>query len=194
MRRVLTGSITAVDTCVFVITSVLEPADEVGAHSLEALPAVLRGDAGCFTLALLCGASSGLPRLGGGLLGLGALAWLGFDGLWLRLDSFRSSGRLSLGRDHWFTLLLDGLGRLRGGGLGPGGQEGHLGLFRVLLAHLWAVDFGSLAGVAQLPHVPHHLGEVVARVEVVRAAQVGFALEVTVVGAPSGLALAGTFA
>ena len=177
-----------------VIASVLEPADEVAADAVEALPAVLGGDARCFGVGLLCGTSSGLPGLGGGLLGLGALAWLGLGGLRLGLDGFRSTDGFGLGRRHWFTLLLDRFGGFRGGGLGPGGQEGHLGLVGVFLAHLWTVNFGSLAGVAQLPHVPHHLGEVVARVEVVSTAQVGFALEVAVVGASWGLALAWTLA
>lgn len=179
-------------TCVSGTISVLEPADDVAADALEALPAVLRGKAGCFGLRLLCGTSSGLPRLENCFLGLGALAWQGLNRLWL--DRFSSSDGLGLGRHHWFTLLLDGLGGLGGGGLGLGGQEGHLGIFRVFLAHLWAVDFGSLAGMAQFPHVPHYLGEVVARVEVVGAAQVGLALEVAVVGASWGLALARTFA
>ncbi|TNN89628.1 hypothetical protein EYF80_000231 [Liparis tanakae] len=185
------------------IASVLEPADEVGADALEALPAVLGGDAVGFGFGLLCGASGGLPGLGDDLLGLGALAWLGLGGL-LGLDGFRSSDGLVLGRHRRFTRLLNRLGGLGRGGLGhgglghgglwPGGQEGNLGLVRVFLAHGRAVDSGSLAGVAQLPHVPHHLGEEVARVEVVGAAQVGLALEVAVVGAPRGLALARPFA
>lgn len=175
-------------------SSVLEPADKVGADTLETLPAVLGGEAGGSGVRLLCGTSSGLPRSGGSFLGLGALAWLGLDGLLLGLYGFGGSDGLALGRHHWFTRLLSGLGGLWGGGLGPRGQEGHLGVVRVFLAHGWAVDFGSLAGVGQLPHVPHHLGEVVARVEVVSTAQVGFALEVTVVGASWGLALARTFA
>jgi len=180
-------------TCICSIASVLEPADEVGADALEALPAVLGGDAGGFGFRLLCGTSRGLPRLGDGFLGLGALAWLGLGGL-LGLDRFRSGDGLVLGWHSRFTWLLDRLGGLGHGGLWPGGQEGNLGLVRVFLAHGRTVDFGSLAGVAQLPHVPHHLGEEVARVAVVGAAQVGLALEVAVVGAPRGLALARTFA
>lgn len=168
----------------------MEPADDVAADALEALPAVLRGEAGRFGLGLLCGTGSGLPRLVGCLLVVGALAWQGLGGL--RLDRFGSGDGLVLGRRCRFTLLRDRLGGLGSGGFGPGGHEGHLGIVGVFLAHGWAVESGSLAGVAQLPHVPHHLGEVVAGVEVVGAAQVGFALEVAVVGASRGLALAGT--
>lgn len=51
-----------------------------------------------------------------------------------------------------------------------------------------------MASVAQLPQLPHHLGEVVTRVEIVGTTQTGFSLEVTVVGASRGLALALTFA
>lgn len=170
--------------------SVLEPADDVVADALEALPAVLGGEAGRSGLRLLCGTGSGLPRLGGCLLAVGALAWQGLGGL--RLDRFGSGDGLALGWCCRFTLLRDGLGGLGSGGLGPGGHKGHLGIVGEFLAHGWAVESGSLAGVAQLPHFPHQLGEVVARVEVVGAAQVGFALEVAVVGASRGLALAGT--
>lgn len=161
---------------------------------MEALPAVLGGQAGGLGVGVVCGTWGGLARLGGGLPGLVGFARLGLGWLRLGLGRFRGGGWLGLGGHRWFALVLAGLRRLGGGGLGPGGQEGHLGVLGVLLAHLGAVDLRPLAGVAQLPHVPHHLGEVVARVEVVGTAQVGLALEVTVVGAAWVLALGGALA
>lgn len=77
--------------------SLLEPADEVGADAVKALPTVLGGELGSCGLRLLCGTSRGLHSLGGSFSALGALAWLGLDGLRLWLDRFRSSDRLSLG-------------------------------------------------------------------------------------------------
>lgn len=112
-----------------------------------------------------------------------------------RLDGLLPRGlsggcRLGLSR---LTPFLDRFGRLPGS-LGPGGQEGHLGFIGVLLAHVGTVNLLSLTGVAQLPHVPHHLGEVVARVVGEGPAQVRSALKVAVVGPPRVLALARTFA
>lgn len=154
---------------------------------MEALPAVLRRDAGSCRVRLLRGTKNGLHRLGGGFLSLGDLPWLGLGRL--RLGRFRSDDRLGLGWRHWFASVL-----LQRWDLGPRGQEGHLDLFGVFLAHLRAVKFSSLASVAQFPQFPHHLGEVVTRVEVVGTAQAGFALEVTVVGASWCLALARSLA
>lgn len=170
--------------------SVLEPADDVAADAVEALPAVLGSEAGRFGVGLIRGTGRGLGGLGSCLLGLGALAWQGLHRL--RLDGLGSGHGLRLDGRYRFTLLWDRLGGLRSGGLGPRGQESHLRIIGVFLAHLWTVESRSLAGVAQLPQLPHHLGEVVARVEAVGAALVGFALEVAVVGASWGLALAGT--
>lgn len=155
---------------------------------MEALPAVLAGEAGGRGLRDLRGTSGDLHRLLGRPPRLAASAWRRLGGLLLR--GFSGGDRLGLRR---FSRVLDQFGCL-GSGLGPGGQEGHLGFVRVFLAHMWTVNLLSLTGVAQLPHVPHHLGEVVARVGGVGPAQARFALKVAVVGPPRVLALARTFA
>lgn len=64
--------------------------------------------------------------------------------------------------------------------------EHHLDLIRSRAAHLWLVNLRPLAGVVELPQVPHDLSEVVPRVVVIRLAEVGFAQEIT----PVRLALA----
>lgn len=164
--------------------SVLEPVDDVGADPVEALPAVLGGQAGGRGLGHLGGTCGGLHGLMGRPPHLAAFAWLH------GLDGFNGGDRLGLRR---FTLILDHFGR-PGSSPGPGGQEGHLGFVRVFLAHMWTVNLLSLTGVAQFPQVPHHLGEVVARLGRVGPAEVGFALKVAGVGPPRVLALAGTSA
>lgn len=152
----------------------MEQVEEVGADSLEALPAVLRGKVGSCGVWLLCGQSGGHDSFRGGSFVLRGLAWFGFNrphGFW-SIDGFCLSWQVL----NWLCLLGEA-------SLGPGSQEGHLSLIWVLPAHMLAVDFGSLAGVLHLPQLPHHLGEVMARVGVVGTAQAGFALEVTVVRA-----------
>lgn len=141
--------------------SVLEPVDDVGADAVEALPAVLSGETGSRGIGHLCGTRDDLHGLLGRPPDVIAFAWRRLDGLGL-------SG---------FTLLLDGFGHFDGHP-GSGRQEGHLGFIWVFPAHMWAVNLVSLAGMAQLPHVPHNLGEVVARVGDVGPAEVGFALKV----------------
>lgn len=168
--------------------SVLEPVDDVGADAMEACPAVLSGEAGGRGLGHLCGMCGDLHGLMGRPPHVVAFAWRRLDGL--LLHRFKGGDRLGLSR---FTLFLDQFGRLDSS-LGPEGQEGHLGLIEVSLAHMWTVNLLSLTGVTQLPHVPHNLGEVVARVGSVGPAEVRFALKVAVVGPPRVLALARTFA
>lgn len=71
------------------------------------------------------------------------------------------------------TRHRDGLGH--GGGVGPRGRgrlEDHLRVVGGFLAHVRPEEPGALAGVAQLPQVPHDLDEEVARVLVVGAAGV----------------------
>lgn len=168
--------------------SVLEPVDDVGADSVEALPAVLSGQARGRGLGHLRGARDDLPGLVGRPPDLAAFARRRLDGL--LLCGFHGGDGLCLSGS---ALLLARFGR-PDATLGPGGQEGHLGLVGVLLAHVRPVNLVSLAGVAQLPHVPHDLGEVVARVGGVGPAEVGLALEVAGVGPARALALAGAFA
>lgn len=110
---------------------------------MKALPAVLCGEAGGPGLGLLCGRCS-LPRPGGGLPALGALAWLWLDRRRLGLGGSGRSNELGLGLHRRLTLLLGGLG---GGRLGPRGKEVHLSFVWVFLAHMGAVDFSSLTGV-----------------------------------------------
>lgn len=155
---------------------------------MEALPAVLGGEAGGCGLGHLRRTCGDLHGLMGGPPHVAAFAWRRLDGL--LLHRFSGSDRLGLRR---FTLLLDQFGRLDGS-LGPGSQKGHLGFIGVFLAHMWTVNLLSLTGVTQFPHVPHNLGEVVARVGSVGPAEVRFALKVAVVGPPRVLALARTFA
>jgi len=169
------------------------------------------------------GGRAGFARLGGGFPGLadrlaGSPA-LGLGGLRLRLGRLRlgglvRSGRAGLGGYRRSALVLPGLGDSvaeggaaggggggaggggggRGGRLRPGCQEGHVSLVGVLFAHLGAVDALSLAGVVQLTQLPHQLCEVVTRVVAVGPAEVGLALEVTVVGACGGLSRGGSTA
>lgn len=137
-------------------------------------PAVVSGGVGGRDIGHLCGTCDDLHGLMGGPPDVAAFALGSLDGLGL----------------HGFTLLLDRFGHLDGS-LRPGGHLGFIGGF---LAHMWAVNLVSLAGMAQLPHVPHNLGEVVASVSVVGPAEVGFALKVAGVGPPRVLALAWAFA
>lgn len=155
---------------------------------MEARPAVLGGEAGGRGLGHLRGTRGDLQGLLGGPPHVAAFARRRLEGLLPR--GLSGSCRLGLNR---FTPFLDQFGRLHGS-LGPGGQKGHLGFIGVLLAHVGTVNLLSLTGVAQLPHVPHHLGEVVARVVDEGPAQVRSALKVAVVGPPRVLALARTFA
>lgn len=155
---------------------------------MEALPAVLGGQAGGWGLGHLRGTCGDLDGPVGGPPHVIAFALRRLDGLLLH----RSSGGDGLGLSR-LPLFLDHFGRLDRG-LGPGGQEGHLGFVGLFLAHMWTVNLLSLTGVTQLPQLPHHLGEVVARVGGVGPAEVGFALKVAVVGPPRALALAQSFA
>lgn len=173
-------------TCGCGIVSVLEPVDDVGADALEALPAVIGRETGSCGLRQLRRLITGFLGLRSSLPALTPLAWL-----LIGLHRFRRSNKLGLSWQCWFTWVLSGLGGLQVGCFGPGGQQGHLSLIWVFLAHVRAVDFSSLAGVAQFPQLPHHLREVVVRLLVVGPAQGGFALEVAVVSASLGLALAG---
>lgn len=157
--------------------SVLEPIDDVGADAVEALPAVLIGETGGCGIGHLRGTRYDLHGLLGRPPDVAALAWR-------RLYGLGRSG---------FTLLLDWFGHLDSRP-GSGGQEGHLGFIWVFPAHMWTVNLVSLAGMAQLPQVPHNLDEVVARVSGEGPAGVGFALKVAGVGAPRVLALAQAFA
>lgn len=163
--------------------SVLEPVDDVGADSVEALPAVLGREAGGDGLGRLRGALGDLRGLMGRPPDVSAFPRRGLGGL--VLHRFGGGGRLRL---SGLALLQGRLGG-PGGGLGPGGQEGHLGFVGVFLAHVGAVKLVTLAGVAQLPQVPHDLDEVVARVGGVGPAEVGPALEVAGVGSPLDLDL-----
>lgn len=63
-----------------------------------------------------------------------------------------------------------------------------MGVIRGGAAHLGLVDACSLAGVMELSQVPHHLGEEVTRVVVVRFTDVRFAQKITPVRLPFALA------
>lgn len=67
-------------------------------------------------------------------------------------------------------------------------MERHLDLIRSRAAHLRLVYPWSLAGVVELPQVPHDLSEEVPRVVVIRFAEVRFAKEITPVRLALGLA------
>lgn len=155
---------------------------------MEALPAVLVGEAGGRGLGHLRGTCDDLDRLMGRPPHMAAFAWRELDGL--LLHRFSGGDRLGLSR---FALFLNQFGRL-GSSPGPGGQEGHLGFIGVFLAHMWTVNLLSLTSLTQLPHVPHNLGEVVARVGSEGPAEVRLALKVAVVGPPRVRVLAQTFA
>lgn len=159
---------------------------------MQALPAVLGGEAGGRGLGHLRGTCGDLHGLMGRPPHVAAFAWRRLGGL--LLHRFSGGDRLGLSR---FALFLDQFGCL-GSSPGPGGQEGHLGFIGVFLAHMRTVNLLSLTGVTQLPHVPHNLGEVVAGVGSEGPAEVRFALKVAVVGLPRVrvrvLALARTFA
>lgn len=153
---------------------------------MEALPAVLGGEARGRGLGHLRGTCGDLHGLMGGPPHVAAFAWRRLDGL----HRLRGGCRLGLSR---FTLFLGQFERLRSS-LGPEGHEGHLGFIGVFLAHVWTVNLLSLTGVAQLPQVPHHLGEVVARVVGEGPAEARSALKVAGVGPPRVRALARTCA
>jgi len=155
---------------------------------MEALPAVLLRQFGCLVTGFR-GLDWSFAWFGGdGLLPWLRFGWLRFPWLGLGLGGLGGGGGLDgLSSSRLYGGLSglgrDRLGRLgRRGRFGPGGEEGHVCLRRILLAHLRLEDLGTLAGMAQLAHIPHHLGEVVAWVGVVGTAEVGLALEVTVVG------------
>lgn len=94
--------------------------------------------------------------------------WFGWL-LWFRLllvaGSFGRGDALDL--LLLLLLVLRSLGRFWNGDFGPRGIEHHLDLIRSRAAHLRLVDPWSLAGVVELPHVPHDLSEKVQRVLVV---------------------------
>lgn len=165
---------------------IMKPANEVCADALETFPAVFLCHLGCLTL--LCHSGSrcdGLCRFtwrSG--LGNDGLDWFGGWFGWLL--GFRLL--LVAGRFGWgdagldllllLLLVLRSLGWFWKGDFGPRGVECHLDLIRSRAAHLWLVHSWSLAGVVELPHIPHDLSEEVPRVAVVWSAEVRFALEV----------------